>query len=62
MKARFDCGHTVDLTGDEQPPRCHCGATRLVAVKARAPRFRGIVKGPGAVFEDLPPRPTSWSN
>jgi hypothetical protein len=62
MKVTFACGHTADLTGDENPPRCHCGSTRVVEVKARAPRFRGIVKGPAAVYEDLAPRPLTWSN
>lgn len=60
MTVTFACGHTQELTGDENPPRCVCGSTRVVDVKARKPRFRGTVKGPVAEFEDLPPKP-AWS-
>ena len=61
MTATFSCGHKVRLTGNETSPRCHCGSTRIVDVAAPKPSFRGIVKGPRAQFEDLPPRPASWS-
>lgn len=59
MTVTFACGHRCTLTGDENPPRCHCGSTSVVAVKAPKPRFRGIVKGPVAQFEDLPAQP-AW--
>ena len=50
----FACGHAVLLKGDENPPTCHCGETRVMISHARAPSFRGVVQGPHAQFEALP--------
>ena len=47
------CGHRMAV--GESAPRCAtCGETRVSHVKAPAPRFRGVVLGPCATYEDLP--------
>lgn len=54
----FACGHRG--TAGEAAPRCtECGETRVSHVKAPAPRFRGVVLGPCATYEDLPARRVS---
>jgi hypothetical protein len=60
ITARFDCGHSMTLTGDEQHPRCMCGCDKLVDVQARAPRFRGYALGPCAQFEELPAKAVTF--
>jgi hypothetical protein len=56
IAARFECGHLVQLTGDEQKPRCACGNDRLAQVRAKAPKFHGHALGPCAKYEELPAR------
>lgn len=51
------CGHRVKAPDDIRAPLCPtCGETRVAHVKAPAPRFRGVVMGPCATYEDLPPQ------
>ena len=57
IRAKFACGHEIDLTGDEQHPRCPCGNDRLVGLIARPPRFKGYALGPCAQYEQLPAIP-----
>lgn len=52
----FCCGHTLQATGNEDGVRCGCGETRIERVDTRAPHFRGVVLGPLAQFENLPPQ------
>jgi hypothetical protein len=59
ITARFACGHTVQLSGDEQHPRCGCGNDRLTLVKTKAPKFHGFALGPCAQFEALPAKAVS---
>ena len=50
----FGCGHTAKLPDDALVAVCPtCGERRVQQVKARAPRFRGVVLGPHATFEAL---------
>jgi len=50
----FACGHTAKLADDTALAVCaECGERRVQAVKARAPKFRGVVLGPHAKFESL---------
>lgn len=54
MTATLACGHVVPLDS-ESAPRCGpCNETRVAHIKAPAPRFRGVVLGPCATYEDLP--------
>jgi len=51
----FGCGHTTKVPDDALIAVCPtCGERRVQQVKARAPRFRGVVNGPHATFEALP--------
>lgn len=60
MTITFACGRSQEATGNENPPRCaHCGTTRVDAVKAPRPKFRGVVRGPLAEFTDLPALPVT---
>jgi hypothetical protein len=56
----FGCGHVVQLSGNEQHPRCACGNDRLASVKARAPKFHGFALGPCAKFEELPAKAVTF--
>jgi DNA-directed RNA polymerase subunit RPC12/RpoP len=48
------CGHTVKIGDGDGPVACpECGERRVSHVKARAPKFRGVVLGPYAQFESL---------
>lgn len=56
MKLTYACGHTAEV-GDNptSAPICGCGEMRIQAVKARAPRFRGVATGPCSEFVNLGP-------
>lgn len=48
------CGHVVVQDG-VMVPRCpKCQESRVARVKAPPPRFRGVVLGPCATYEELP--------
>ena len=54
------CGHSYEMGETESIPVCPlCGERRVQRVKTRAPRFRGVVLGPCAQFENLPGIPVS---
>lgn len=56
IAVRFDCGHEAQISETAtQAPQCHCGSTRVVYVKARAPRFTGACTGPYAEYKALEP-------
>lgn len=50
ISVRFACGHRQDVEpAVNEPPQCReCGETRVQAVKAPAPVFRGAAQGPCA--------------
>ena len=53
--ATMACGHQVQLQDGLTVPVCpQCGEGRVARVKAPPPRFRGVVLGPQATYEDLP--------
>ena len=53
---RFDCGHEGHISETATTaPQCHCGAKRVVHVKARAPRFTGACTGPYAEYKAMEP-------
>lgn len=57
----FCCGHAAVLTGGEVQPACpKCGERTISRVDAPAPVFRGHVRGPCAVYADLPATPVSF--
>ena len=50
----FACGHASKLDDTAALAVCpECGERRVRAVKARAPKFRGVCLGPHAKFESL---------
>lgn len=53
--ATMACGHRVLIDAGVTVPRCPaCDETRVAHIKAPPPRFRGVVLGPCATYEDLP--------
>ena len=50
----FACGHRLTAETIETAQCPTCGERRVSQTKARAPRFRGVVIGPCATYEDLP--------
>lgn len=56
MRLTFACGHLADI-GDNPSgaPVCACGESRIQAVKARAPKFRGACSGPYSEYAHLEP-------
>lgn len=43
----YACGHRETVKDDGNPPSCSvCGETRVQAVKAPTPTFRGVASGP----------------
>lgn len=58
ITATMACGHTIRIDDGARAPLCpSCGEARVAFVKAPAPRFRGIVLGPCATYEDVPAKP-----
>ena len=57
----FRCGHTEDLSGNEQSPHCWCGEGRITQVHAPRPKFRGYALGPCATFKRLKARAVDLS-
>ena len=56
MTVTFACGHAMTLSDNPSgAPTCGCGETRIQAVKARAPKFRGACSGPLSEFANLEP-------
>jgi hypothetical protein len=55
IRATMACGHLVMLPDGVSIPQCpQCGESRVARIKAPPPRFRGVVLGPCATYEDLP--------
>lgn len=54
IRATMACGHVIELQSGVAVPMCKCGETRVARVKAPPPKFRGLVLGPCAEYEDLP--------
>jgi hypothetical protein len=53
--ATMACGHRVQMQDGIMVPICpRCGEARVARVKAPPPRFRGVVLGPQATYEELP--------
>ncbi len=56
MRVTFACGHGMELSDNPSgAPVCGCGESRIQAVKARAPKFRGACSGPCSEFANLEP-------
>jgi predicted RNA-binding Zn-ribbon protein involved in translation (DUF1610 family) len=54
------CGHVVQIGDNDGPSPCPtCGERRVQAVKARAPKFRGVCQGPHAKYESLSATPVT---
>ena len=58
IEVTMACGHKL-AAGEGSPICAQCQETRVSHVKAPAPRFRGVVLGPCATYEDLPAKRVS---
>lgn len=54
IRVSMACGHRLQADSETAPRCAECGETRVAHVSAPAPRFRGVVLGPCATYEDLP--------
>ena len=60
MTVTMACGCVLKLGDTDGAPICVAHDERRVqAVKARAPKFRGVCQGPHATYESLPAMPVS---
>ena len=57
MRVRFGCGHVVEASRVDSGVCPQCGDTRVVTVKAPAPRFTGLCTGPCATYAQLEAQP-----
>ena len=59
MTISFRCGHAMSVPDSiSAAPRCGiCGETVVARVVTRPPCFRGVARGPHAVYEPLPALP-----
>lgn len=58
--ATMACGHRVRIVEGIAVPSCpKCGEARVARVSAPPPKFRGVVLGPCATYEDLPAKRVS---
>lgn len=53
VRVTFACGHSAAISEDAAPSCPACGDQRVRHVKARAPRFVGVARGPYAEYQPL---------